>query len=142
MRTLQRLGGSGGGGMGGYGGGAYGGGGYGYPAFGGFQAQAYPGQAQVPGGLVGTAGAAAPTAGQGAAGTPGIGQQPGEEQVAPPIVVPNPLDNSLLIRGNAQQYQSVLKLLQQLDHPPRQILLEAKVYEVILSNVLCEWHSG
>jgi general secretion pathway protein D len=40
----------------------------------------------------------------------------------------------LLIQGNAQQYQSILKLLRELDRPPRQILLEAKIYEVIISG--------
>jgi general secretion pathway protein D len=44
------------------------------------------------------------------------------------------LDNSLLIQGNPQQYQSILKLLRELDRPPRQILLEAKIYEVIMSG--------
>ncbi len=51
-----------------------------------------------------------------------------------PRIVPNPLDNSLLIQADAQQYQSILKLLNQLDIPPRQILLEAKIYSVTLSG--------
>ncbi len=45
-----------------------------------------------------------------------------------------PLDNSLMIQANAQQYQSILKLLRELDKPPRQILLEAKTYQVIMSG--------
>jgi general secretion pathway protein D len=49
-------------------------------------------------------------------------------------VVPNPLDNSLLIQADPQQYQSVLKLLKELDVPPRQILLEAKIYSVDMSG--------
>jgi len=44
------------------------------------------------------------------------------------------LDNSLMIQANAQQYQSILKLLRELDKPPRQILLEAKTYQVIMSG--------
>src|SRR5262249_8371218 len=45
-----------------------------------------------------------------------------------------PLDNSLLIQADAQQYQSILKLLKELDVPPRQILLEAKIYSVDLAG--------
>jgi type II secretory pathway component GspD/PulD (secretin) len=44
------------------------------------------------------------------------------------------LDNSLLIQGNAQQYQSILKLLRDLDRPPRQIMLEAKIYQVVMGG--------
>jgi general secretion pathway protein D len=51
-----------------------------------------------------------------------------------PRIIPNPLDNSLLIQGTPQEYQSVLKLLKELDIPPRQILLEAKIYEVSLTG--------
>ena len=51
-----------------------------------------------------------------------------------PRIVPNPLDNSLLIQSSATQYQSILKLMDQLDIPPRQILLEAKIYEVSLTG--------
>jgi general secretion pathway protein D len=63
------------------------------------------------------------------------GQAAGKsDEPNPPLIVPNPLDNSLLIRANAQQYQSILKLLKELDRPPRQILLEAKIYQVVMSN--------
>jgi general secretion pathway protein D len=47
-----------------------------------------------------------------------------------PRVIPNPFDNTLLIQATPQDYQQVLKLLQQLDVPPRQVLVEAKIYEV------------
>jgi general secretion pathway protein D len=52
----------------------------------------------------------------------------------PPRIVPNPLANSLLIQANAQQYQSILKLLRDLDRPPRQIMLEAKIYSVVMGG--------
>ncbi len=52
----------------------------------------------------------------------------------PPRIVPNPLDNSLLIQADPPHYQSILKLLQELDVPPRQILLEAKIYSVDLTD--------
>jgi general secretion pathway protein D len=45
-----------------------------------------------------------------------------------------PLDNKLLIQADAQQYQNILKVLKGLDVAPRQILLEAKIYEVDLSD--------
>jgi general secretion pathway protein D len=41
--------------------------------------------------------------------------------------------------GTPQEYLSLTKLLKQLDVPPRQILLEAKIYEVDLSGA---WSSG
>jgi general secretion pathway protein D len=52
----------------------------------------------------------------------------------PPRVVPNPMNNSLLIEATPAQYQDMLKMLRQLDVPPRQILLDAKIYEVTLSG--------
>jgi general secretion pathway protein D len=52
----------------------------------------------------------------------------------PPRIVANPLDNSLLIQADPPHYQSILKLLQELDVPPRQILLEAKIYSVDLTD--------
>jgi general secretion pathway protein D len=100
------------------------GGGYGYPSFGGYAAQTVAAPAAIsPGGvLAGTAtAAAAPSAASGT--TPN-----------PPRIVPNPLDNSLLIQADAQQYQGILKLLKELDVAPRQILLEAKIYSVIMSG--------
>jgi len=100
------------------------GGGYGYTSFGGYAAQTAAAPAVIsPGGvLAGTAtAAAAPSAASGTAQNP-------------PRIVPNPLDNSLLIQADAQQYQGILKLLKELDVAPRQILLEAKIYSVIMSG--------
>jgi len=51
-----------------------------------------------------------------------------------PRVVPNPMDNSLLIQATPQEYEKILKLLNDLDVPPRQVLIEAKIYEVNLSG--------
>ena len=53
-----------------------------------------------------------------------------------PRIVPNPMDNTLLIQATPAQYQSILKMLRELDIPPRQILLEAKIYEVQLTGAL------
>jgi general secretion pathway protein D len=51
-----------------------------------------------------------------------------------PRIIPNPLDNTLLIQATPQQYEGILKLLKQLDVPPRQVLIEAKIYEVDLND--------
>jgi general secretion pathway protein D len=94
------------------------------PAFGGYSAQ-------TP--LMGaTTGATTPATGTSAPGATGAaGAVPGE---APPRIVANQLDNSILIQADPQRYQSILKILKELDVPPRQILLEAKIYEVDLNS--------
>ncbi len=51
-----------------------------------------------------------------------------------PRIIPNPLDNTLLIQATPQQYEGILKLLRDLDVPPRQVLIEAKIYEVSLTG--------
>lgn len=51
-----------------------------------------------------------------------------------PQIVPNPMDNSLLIQATPSEYEGILKLLRQLDVPPRQVLIEAKIYEVSLTG--------
>ena len=118
--------GAGSGGYGGYGGG------YGYPTFGGYAAQTplAPGAGVGPLGAAqapGAAGSAQPNA----AGAAGAGAGTSQN---PPRIVANPLDNSLLIQADAQQYQAILKLLKDLDVPPRQILLEAKIYSVAMTG--------
>lgn len=100
------------------------GGGYGVPSFGGYAAQ-------VP--------AAAPVAPLGTPATPAAaGSAPASASQStsqnPPRIVANPLDNSLLIQADAQQYQGILKLLKELDVAPRQILLEAKIYSVAMTG--------
>jgi len=102
------------------------GGGYGVPAFGGYSAQ----MPAAPNTLIG-GGGVAPAAPAAAAGAPGTEATP---QTAPPRIVPAPLDNNLLIQANPQQYQAILKLLRELDKPPRQILLEAKIYSVTMTG--------
>jgi general secretion pathway protein D len=118
---------SGFGGAGACGQGAGGGGmGFGTPAaFGGYSAQ-------TP--LMGTTTPANGAAQPAAAGTGGPAGGPAAE--APPRIVANQLDNSILIQADPQRYQSILKILKELDVPPRQILLEAKIYEVDLSSGL------
>jgi len=50
-----------------------------------------------------------------------------------PGVIPNPFDNTLLIRATPQEYEQILNLLRSLDVPPRQVLIDAKIYEVDLT---------
>ncbi|MCL5746169.1 MAG: hypothetical protein M1541_19940, partial [Acidobacteria bacterium] len=128
------MGGMGGmyGGMGGMGG-MYGGmGGMGgmYPYTGGYSAPGYPP----------IVGAGATPAASAAAGSDQTGSYltPGAAGAAfkGPRVVPNPMDNTLLIQATPQEYEQVLKLLNDLDISPRQVLIEAKIYEVTLSDAL------
>jgi len=51
-----------------------------------------------------------------------------------PRVVPNPMDNSLIIQGTPAEYEGIHKILRQLDIPPRQVLIDAKIYEVALTG--------
>ncbi len=101
--------------------------GFGYPAFGGYSAQAPAGSADWRHWPAARHGDPATAAAVAAA-------QAGIDQPRPPRIVPNPLDNALIIQSDAQQYQSILKILKELDVPPRQILLEAKIYEVDLTD--------
>src|SRR5215831_3364833 len=63
--------------------------------------------------------------------TPGAAQQRVQRL---PHVVPNPFDNTLLIQGTQQEYDQILNLVRQLDIPPRQVLIDAKIYEVDLTG--------
>lgn len=115
-----------GGAGGGYGGGY--GGAYGAPAFGGYSAQVpYTAPVNPNGGTGQPLGTIAP-------GATAAAQAAAADQPRPPRIVPNPLDNALIIQCDAQQYQNILSILKELDTPPRQILLEAKIYEVDLTD--------
>ena len=149
------IGGIGGGGMGGgYGamGGGYGGMGGGYGAMGG----GYGGGYGAMGGMYGANAGVTPmgstpanfnAAAMGAAANPaaaGLGtdltgsylgnNQGGAPGTRVPHVIPNPFDNTLLIQGTPQEYEQINSLLRQLDVPPRQVLIDAKIYEVDLSG--------
>jgi general secretion pathway protein D len=58
----------------------------------------------------------------------------GTQAVKGPRVVPNPMDNTIIIQGTPAEYEGILKILKQLDLPPRQVLIEAKIYEVTLNG--------
>ena len=136
-----------GGGMGGYGGGmgGYGGMGAGYPgAYGGYGG-GMGGAMPYPGGYAPQYPATRPqsTTGTGAAGAPGAtpadqtgGYLSGDPFMGGriPRIIPNPMDNTLLIQATPSEYQQILKLLNQLDISPRQVLIDARIYEVSLTG--------
>src|SRR5579883_3276687 len=134
------------GGMG-YGGGAGYGGGYGYggAGYGGSYGGGYgPGGAGLAQMFNTTAGAPVAAAPGAAAATPGAtnltGSYLGAAASGPggyymgPRVVPNPFDNTLLIQGSPQEYEQISGLIRQLDVAPRQVLIDAKIYEVDLTG--------
>ncbi len=142
-------------GMGGIGYGGIGMGGYGYGGMGmpGYGMSGIGGLSQQRTAAAGTAAAggsqALPQAGAGqmggiTAGAAGLtgqylgmgGMYGGMMGMAGPRVVPNQMDNSLLILATGEEYNSILKLLKQLDVPPRQVLIETKIYEVTLTGAL------
>jgi len=51
-----------------------------------------------------------------------------------PRIIPNPFDNTLLVQGTPHEWEQVRHLLDQLDVPPRQVLIDAKIYEVDLTG--------
>jgi general secretion pathway protein D len=112
---------------GGYGGSGYGGG-YGSPY------GAYGGGPTMGRNPMSTPGAAPGTTSTDQTG--GFLTQNGHGDQGPrsPRVVPNPFDNTLLIQGTPQEYEQIVRLLRQLDVAPRQVLIEARIYEVSLTG--------
>jgi general secretion pathway protein D len=138
-------GGYGGGGYGPYGGGAYGAGPYGAGAYGGgaygagpYGATGYGGAGTSPF----TAGAAGGPGANGANGTAASGDLTGTYLGNAPVVgltrgprvIANPMNNTLLIQATPQDYEGLEDLIRELDVPPRQVLIEAKIYSVDLSH--------
>ncbi|MDQ1469199.1 MAG: ral secretion pathway protein, partial [Bryobacterales bacterium] len=127
---------------GGYGGGGYGGancaGGYGqYGASGGatgapgaFAAPAAP----APSGTAGTTSGTKTTDQTGSYLTASSGSGYGGSGAFAPRIIPNPFDNTLLIQSTPEQWEQIKDLLDQLDISPRQVLIDAKIYEVDLSG--------
>jgi general secretion pathway protein D len=157
MANQQGMMGGGGGGMGGqyggqynggygaqYGGGMGGGygGGMGYPGQGmggyGYGNQSVGGYPQMQTAAPTAAGIAVAPSANSSIGQTGqyLGVDAGATQQGPrvPHVIPNPFDNTILIQGTPQEYGQILGLLRQLDIPPRQVLIDAKIYEVDLKG--------
>jgi len=51
-----------------------------------------------------------------------------------PRIIPNPFDNTLLVQSTPEQWQQILHLLDELDVAPRQVRIDAKIYEVDLTG--------
>jgi len=117
--------GMGGGGMGMYpGAGGYAAGGY--PPYGNYGAAAYTGA-----GVAGPVPAGAAGAGQTGQYLQGAAAQ---APIAGPHIIPNPMDNTVLVQASPQDWEQIRNLLQQLDVAPRQVLIEAKIFEVDLTG--------
>ena len=133
--------GGGGGGGGGFGG-VGGGGGYNTGGYnnGGYAQQNYGGAAAAT--PFNASGASAVPNNQRPAGTDitgtYLGNAPagGEATGHVPRIIPNPFNNTILLQATPQEYESILSLLHDLDIPPRQVLIEAKIYEVDINNQL------
>jgi general secretion pathway protein D len=80
-----------------------------------------------------TGGAAAPVAGDQTGqllGAQAVPQGP-ESGIR---IVPDEMNNLILVQGTQQEWEVIRKTLQQLDFPPRQVLIDAKIYEVSLTG--------
>jgi general secretion pathway protein D len=53
-----------------------------------------------------------------------------------PRIIPNPFDNTLLVQSSPEQWEQIQHLLTEIDIPPRQVLIDAKIYEVHLTGDL------
>ena len=132
------MGGMGYGGMGGMGYGGMGGMGYGgmsqYGNYGGYQGGGSP-FSTIPG-----SSAAAQTGTPAGADQTGTYLNPtgatGSNAYRGPHIIPNPFDNTLLVQSTPEEWEQISRLLTQLDVPPRQILVEAKIFEVTLTGDL------
>jgi len=129
------FGGGGFGGRGGFGGGGFGGGGFGGGGFGGGG-----GIIQLPGQFL-----QAPAAGGAVVSADGdqtgslLGAAAGSDPAALVRgirIVPDFFNNLIVVQSTQQEWEVIKKTLEQLDFPPRQVLIDAKVYEVSLSGAL------
>ena len=57
-------------------------------------------------------------------------------QLGLPRIIPNPFDNTLIVQGTPQMWEQILHLLEQIDIAPRQVLIDARIYEVDLTDAL------
>lgn len=102
----------------------------------GFAAIPVPGQPTPPTGIV-----PQPQPGPGIApGVPRPGPQPGPGAAPQPAqpeqmrIVADPATNSLIIYGTVQEFQNIKSILRDLDAVPRQVLIEATILQVDLSD--------
>jgi general secretion pathway protein D len=55
-----------------------------------------------------------------------------------PNIIPNPFDNTLLIRATPQEWAQINNLLRQIDVSPRQVLIQVKIYELDLNGAFSQ----
>ncbi len=127
------YGGGGYGGRGGYGGG-YGGGGYGGGYGGGFGGG---GMIQLPGAATVSPGVDPGLAGDQTGALLGetMGMNP-SEPVRGIRIVPDMVNNLIVVQSTPQEWEVIRRTLEQLDFPPRQVLIDAQIYEVSLTGAL------
>ena len=126
--------GQGGFGQGGFGGGGFGGGGFGGGGFGGGG-----GGRGMSGGIIRLPGTyTAPRAPVAAGDDTGatLGEAAGVQDERGIRIVPDFVNNLIVVQATQQEWEVIRKTLQQLDFPPRQVLIDAKVYEVSLTGSL------
>jgi general secretion pathway protein D len=80
-------------------------------------------------------GASGTPAGLGAA-TPAGGQGAAAAREPAVRIITDPVSNSIIVQGTAQEYADIAKTLEKLDVVPRQVMIEARVYEVTLTGDL------
>jgi general secretion pathway protein D len=80
-------------------------------------------------------GSSATTASLGAF-TPAGGQGTGAAREPAVHIITDPVSNSIIVQGTAQEYADIAKTLQKLDVVPRQVMIEARVYEVDITGDL------
>jgi general secretion pathway protein D len=68
----------------------------------------------------------------------GLGMETGagEATVGGARIITDPVNNSLIVESTAAEYAEIAKTLKELDVLPRQVLIEARVYEVNLTGAL------
>ena len=115
-----------GGGM--FGGGMYGAGAYQQPVF---PTSATPMTGATPANMNQVNPADAGLTGSYLGGNAAAGRQQNQRM---PHIIPNPFDNTILIQGTPTEYEQILSVLRQLDIAPRQVLIEARIYEVGLTG--------
>ncbi len=138
----QGIGFGGGGRMGGGGGfgGGRGGGGYGGMGGGGgfIQVPLPSAPPAVPLGTSAPAGGAAAPAGTDRTGTylglPAPSNQATGISGSVVRIVPDAINNLIIVQSTQQEWEVIRKTLAQLDLPPRQVLIEAQIYEVVLTD--------
>jgi general secretion pathway protein D len=89
----------------------------------------------TPAGTPGTAGGA-PAAGTDQTGSYLQPTAPGGLPMGNPRIIANPFDNTLIVQSTPDQWEQIKGLLEKIDVSPRQVLIEAKIYEVDLTGNL------